>query len=368
MRVLHFFKTYLPDSFTGVERVIHAIAEATARLGVTSDVLSLSSNPAKTPLTVGRHRSHQSKQDLYVASTGLSLKVFADFRRLAAQADVVHYHFPWPMMDLVHSLANPGKPTLVTYHSDVVKQQGLLKLYRPLMGHFLSSVDAIVATSPNYVQSSLVLAQYRDKVSVIPIGIADVAPADRDLVERLRARVGSRFFLFVGALRYYKGLPFLLEAARSTGLPVVIAGSGDATSIAEANLPNVIVLGEIGEAEKQALLELCTAFVFPSHLRSEAFGVALLEAARAGRPMISCEIGTGTSYVNLDGVTGITVPPADAAALAGAITALWSDPSRCAQMGNAARRRYETLFTASAMGEAYAALYEKLATARRGQR
>lgn len=368
MRVLHFFKTYLPDSFTGVERVIHAIAEATAGLGVTSDVLSLSPNPATTPLTVGRHRSHQSRQDLYVASTGLSLSVFGDFRRLAAQADVVHYHFPWPMMDLVHSLANPGKPTLVTYHSDVVKQQGLLKLYRPLMGHFLTSVDAIVATSPNYVQSSPVLAQYRDKVSVIPIGIADVPPADRDLVEQLRARVGSRFFLFVGALRYYKGLPFLLDAARSTGLPVVIAGSGDATIIAEAKLLNVIVLGEVNEGEKQALLELCTAFVFPSHLRSEAFGVALLEAARAGRPMISCEIGTGTSYVNLDGVTGITVPPADPTALAGAMTALWNDPSRCGQMGEAARRRYETLFTASAMGEAYAALYEKLAAAGRGRR
>lgn len=367
MRVLHFFKTYLPDSFTGVERVIHAIAEATAGLGVTSDVLSLSSKPAATPVAIGTHRSHQSRQDLYVASTGLSLSVFADFRRLAAQADVVHYHFPWPMMDLVHSLANPGKPTLVTYHSDIVKQQGLLKLYRPLMGRFLSTVDAIVATSPNYVQSSAVLAQYRDKVSVIPIGIADVPAADRDLVDRLRARVGSRFFLFVGALRYYKGLPFLLEAARSTGLPVVIAGSGDTSSIEDAKLANVTLLGEVSEAEKQALLELCAVFMFPSHLRSEAFGVALLEAARAGKPMISCEIGTGTSYVNLDGVTGMTVPPADPVALASAMTSLWNDPAQCRDMGAAARQRYETLFTASAMGEVYAALYETLAAARRGR-
>ena len=368
MRVLHFFKTYLPDSFTGVERVIHEIAESTATLGVTTDVLSLSPRPAASPLTIGTHRSHQSKQDLYVASTGLSRTVFGDFRRLAAQADIVHYHFPWPMMDLVHSLANPGKPTLVTYHSDVVKQQGLLRLYRPLMGHFLSSVDAIVATSPNYVQSSAVLAQYRDKVSVIPIGITDVPPADRGLVDRLRARVGSRFLLFVGALRYYKGLPFLLEAARSTGLPLVIAGAGDASGIAEAKLGNVTVLGEVSDAEKLALLKLCTGFVFPSHLRSEAFGVALLEAARAGKPMISCEIGTGTSYVNLDGVTGITIPPADPAALAEAMTTLWTDPARSEAMGIAARRRYETLFTGKAMGTAYAALYEKLVAAGRGRR
>lgn len=362
MRVLHFFKTYLPDSFTGVERVIHAIAESTAPLGITSDVLSLSKEPSGTPIRIGAHYSHQAKQDLYVASTGLSRSVFPAFKRLAAEADIVHYHFPWPMMDLVHVLTPPGKPSVVTYHSDVVKQQGLLRLYRPLMDRFLRSVDAIVATSPNYMASSPVLAGYTDKLSLIPIGIDEGGPLDANNLLTLRARCGDRFFLFLGALRYYKGLPFLLEAARQTGLPVVIAGAGDTAAITALNLPNVHVLGEVTEREKQALLSLCTAFVFPSHLRSEAFGVALLEAARAGKPMISCEIGTGTSYVNLDGVTGLTIPPADPAALAQAMLTLATNPDLCRAMGQAARERYEKLFTAKEMGEAYTRLYRTLGT------
>src|SRR5690606_19545518 len=116
-------------------------------------------------------------------------------------------------------------------------------------------------------------------------------------IEAWRERLGGEFFLFVGALRYYKGLKFLVEAARQTGLPVVLAGQGQLEPGLE--LPaNVTLLGAVSEADKAALLALCRAFVFPSHLRSEAFGVALLEAAFAGVAMISCEIGTGTSYVN----------------------------------------------------------------------
>ena len=363
MRVLHFFKTYLPDSFTGVERVIHQIAEATAPLGISSDVLSLSPRPSAEPIAVGQHFSHQAKQDLYVASTGLSLSVFGAFRRLAAEADIVHYHFPWPMMDLVHVLSRTGKPAVVTYHSDIVKQERLLRLYRPLMDRFLGSVDAIVATSPNYAASSPVLARYRDKLSVIPIGIGDEAAVNVNTMTTYEGRLGRGFFLFLGALRYYKGLPFLLDAARLTGLPVVIAGSGDTAAIERMGLGNVTVLGEVSEEGKLALTKLCTAFVFPSHLRSEAFGVALLEAARAGKPMISCEIGTGTSFVNEDGVTGLAIAPADPVALAEAMVSLAKNAERCRQMGLAARARYERLFTARQMGEAYAALYHKLGAA-----
>lgn len=364
MRVLHLFKVYLPDSFTGVERVIWQIAESTAPLGIATDVLALSPHPAPAPITIGQHRVHQAHLDLYLGSTGLSVSLFSRFRALLQEVDLVHYHFPWPMMDLVHLLVRVDKPSLVTYHSDVVRQKNLLRLYRPVMKRFLAKVDHIVATSPNYVQSSPVLAAYRDKLSVIPIGIADAAAPDPGRVAALQQRLGNDFFLFVGALRYYKGLPFLLEAARATGLPIVIAGGGDSSSVTRERLGNVTLLGEIDEQDKLALLSLCKAFVFPSHLRSEAFGVALLEAARAGKPMISCEIGTGTSYVNIDQLTGLTVPPADATALASAMTAIWNNPELAARMGHAARERYLELFTAQAMGQSYAALYRELATSK----
>ena len=368
MRVLHVFKTYLPDNFAGIERVIWQIAESTAPLGIATDVLALSARPEAAPFAVGQHRVHQARLDLYLASTGISLSLFGAFRRLLAEADLVHYHFPWPMMDLLHLSLARGKPAVVTYHSDIVRQQRLALLYRPLMDRFLRSVDAIVATSPDYVASSPVLARQRPgQVSVIPIGIDDAIPAGTaERVTYWQQRLGGqRFFLFVGALRYYKGLEYLLEAARRSGLPVVIAGAGDPAIAHEAStLANVTTLGAVDEADKHALLALCTAFVFPSHLRSEAFGVALLEAARAGKPMISSAMGTGTSFVNLDGVTGLTVPPGNAEQLAAAMTRLWHDPQLAADFGVQARARYESVFTAAAMGAAYARLYRQVLLSR----
>src|SRR5690606_32759723 len=137
-----------------------------------------------------------------------------------------HYHFPWPFMDLVHFATRLRKPAVVTYHSDIVKQKTLLQLYRPLMHRFLGSVDRIVASSPNYVASSPVLARFADKVEVIPFGLDrdTYPPASPETLERWRQRLGEGFFLFVGALRYYKGLHVLLDAAHGTDLPVVILG------------------------------------------------------------------------------------------------------------------------------------------------
>jgi rhamnosyl/mannosyltransferase len=146
---------------------------------------------------------------------------------------------------------------------------------------------------------------------------------------------------------------------------VAIAGKGElsadlAEQVRRRSLGNVHLLGEVPETEKAALLESAYAFVFPSHLRSEAFGVALLEAAAFGRPLISCEIGTGTSYVNADGETGIVIPPADPGALAAAMTRLWEDRELAARLGSSAQRRYERLFTVDLMGASYASLYRRL--------
>jgi glycosyltransferase involved in cell wall biosynthesis len=361
VKVLHLFKTYLPDSFTGIERVIWEIAEGLASHGVESRVLSLSDRPRPEGYSVGRHVGYQAKCDFYVASTGLSLSVFKAFRELSKDVDIVHYHFPWPMMDLMHLLGRPHCPAVITYHSDIVRQRMLRRLYGPLMHRFLASADRIVATSPNYIESSPVLQAYRAKTAVIPIGLADEAAPSAELVEHWRSRVGEGFFLFVGALRYYKGLPFLLEAARQTGLPLVVAGNGEMEAeIPAGDLPNLQLVEEFSDRDKAALLSLCKAFVFPSHLRSEAFGIALLEAARAGKPMISCEIGTGTTYVNKDGETGIVVRPEDAAGLAAAMRKLAAAPDLVLQMGHAARARYERLFRAEDMCRQYLTLYRQL--------
>lgn len=79
-----------------------------------------------------------------------------------------------------------------------------------------------------------------------------------------------------------------------------------------------------------------------------------------GKPMISCEIGTGTSFINLEGVTGRVVPPRDAVALAKAMGEVWNSPQRAAEWGDNARARYEQVFSVNGMAGAYAGLYDEL--------
>jgi len=366
MRVLHFFKTYWPDTFGGVERTIHAIAKGTAKYGVESDVLSLSKTPLENSVEFDGHMAYKAKLDFEFASTGFSREAFGRFRELSQKADIVHYHFPWPAMDVVHLTVPPGKPTVVTYHSDIVKQKVLLQFYKPLMSRFLKSVDCIVATSPNYARSSDVLERFKSKTRVISLGLdeADYPKADEATLARWRGRLPDRFLLFVGVLRYYKGVHILLEAAKRNALDIVIVGSGpmeaELKQAAGQNLHNIHFLGSLSDNDKIALLELCAGFVFPSHLRSEAFGLSLVEAAMFAKPMISCEIGTGTSYVNLDRVTGFVVPPNDVDALSNAMKSIWDDEQKTAALGAAARDRYLACFTAEKMCSQYYRLYQEL--------
>lgn len=367
IKVLHFFKTYYPETMGGIEQVIFQIAEGGLSHGYESQVLYLSERGAARNEMVGHHLTHRSKLDMHVASTGFSLSAFKDFAELAREADIIHYHFPWPYMDLVHFISRIRKPTVVSYHSDIVKQKTLLKLYQPLMNRFLSSVDCIVASSPNYAVSSTVLTRFKNKVRVVPYGL-DRKSYPVPSLEKLafwRERLGERFFLFVGALRYYKGLDCLLEAAATSQLPVVILGGGhlEAELKAQATklrLSNVHFLGGLPDEDKVALLTLCYGFVFPSHLRSESFGISLLEGAMYGKPMISCEIGSGTTFINIAGETGLVVPPRDSLALAEAMNHLWNQPALAASMGEAAGLRFEEVFSSSSMAESYAEIYRSL--------
>ncbi|NML61576.1 glycosyltransferase [Massilia sp. RP-1-19] len=368
MRVLHFYKTYYPDSVGGIEQVIRQMCVGTGRLGVTNQVLTLTREKDNFDFEFDGHRVRRVPLDFEIASNSVSFAAIGELARMAEQADVVHYHFPWPFMDLAHFVARINKPTLVTYHSDIVRQKHLLRLYQPLKHRFLKSVDAIVASSPNYMASSEVLERYPDKTRIITYGLdKNTYPAARqELLDKWRAKVGERFFLFVGVLRYYKGLHILLDAVANSDYPVVIVGSGPIEAELKAHaerlgLKHVLFVGALGEDDKAALLTLCYAMAFPSHLRSEAFGISLLEGAMYGKPMISSEIGTGTTYINIDGETGLVVPPSDPQALGAAMRKLWDNPQMAAEMGKRAEARYWELFSSETMAKNYVALYEELA-------
>ena len=162
----------------------------------------------------------------------------------------------------------------------------------------------------------------------------------------------------------YKGFKYLIEAAAllPENYHVLIAGKGplkeELQSQIDAVAPGrVELLGFVSDARARELYNACDVFVLSSVMKTEAFGIVQLEAMSCGKPVIATHIpGSGTDWVNEDGVSGKNVPSCDAKALAEAIMEVCGEGYEDFSQG--ARTRYEKLFTFDRMVEGALKIYE----------
>lgn len=361
-RILHIYKSYFPDTVGGVEETIKNIVDATQGDTLEHTVLTLSDDFKDEQ--VGKARVIRFPTTFSLSSCPVSAALLFKYRSLVESFDLLHYHFPWPFAETLQVLLPIKKPYVVTYHSDIVKQNVLKPFYRPFFKKFLANAEVVAVTSQNYLNTSEDLKPYVKKCEVIPLGIPDLPLPDEDCIAHWKEAVGENFLLFIGVLRYYKGLSVLLDALKGKPVPVVIAGDGPCRASLEAQsagngLTSLHFVGKVTEADKRALLKLSRGVVLPSNQRSEAFGIALLEGLAAGKPLISMEIGTGTSFINQAGETGWVVRPNSPKLLRDAIEALFSDDLLVQKFSKAARSWFEQCFTSEKMGKKYQALYRR---------
>ena len=301
-----------------------------------------------------------------VASTPISIALPLILSRL--EPDIAHLHFPYPVGELSQLFFGKARRVVLTYHSDVVRQRHILRFYRPFLQKVLDMADLIIATSDRYAESSPYLGRVRRKCRIVPLGI-DPAPfvrVDADRVAKVRETFGGPLLLFVGKLRYYKGLQYLLKAMSEIPARLLVAGSGPMETewrglAADLGLKEkVVFLGEVADGELPALYHGCDVFVLPASERSEAFGLVQVEAMMSGKPVVSTELGTGTSYVNLHGETGFVVPPRDVKGLQDAVNALLRDEDLRRRMGAKARMRAMREFSLGMMVDRTIELYREV--------
>ena len=291
--------------------------------------------------------------------------------------DIVHLHFPDPLGQLTAmSLPRPVK-RVISWHSDIVKQQAALALYRPFLDSFVRDADAIIGATPQHFSSSqqMVAGKPGQLREVIPYGFdpealgwSDAARTTRTRLEQ--ERVGRPSIFTVGRHVYYKGFDVLIRAMRSVDAELWIGGRGPLTehfrqAAQDAGVADrVRFVGFIPDAELIAYYDACDVFCMPSTARAEQFGLVQLEAMHCGKPVVATRLGTGVEYVTLDEVTGLLVEPGNEQALALALNRLLGDPPLRARLGGAGHQRVAEEFSVKQMVDKTVALYRRLVPAR----
>ena len=365
MKILHIYKDYYPV-LGGMENHIKLLAEGQVKQGLEVTVLVTNNSFRSVLQNIHGVQVVKAGRLATIASTPLSLSLPLLLRQ--QRPDIAHLHFPYPVGELSYLLFGRASHMVITYHSDIVRQKGLLHLYRPFLWKVLYRADRIIATSPNYIESSPYLRPLKHKCRVVPLSIEieRFLDADPSQVQQIRAMYGSPLILFVGKLRYYKGLHYLLRAMPEIPGKLLIIGEGPMESdlrqlTISLNLSGkVFFLGEVSDEELPAYYHACDVFVLPASERSEAFGTVQIEAMASGLPVVCTELGTGTSFVNVHGKTGLVVPARDSAVLATAILSLLGDEQLRQEMGRNARERALQEFSLQTMVDRITKLYEEV--------
>ncbi len=363
LKILHISKFYPPEP-GGIERFVHDLAGVQVKKGHEVCVLAHQAGFGKKTVSeqikgvkVCRVRSLGQAAYAPIAPE-FPLVLFSLLHRF--KPDVIHAHVPNPSAFWLLFIRKPCFLVL-HWHADVDvssmdrKMGFLYQFYRPWEVLLLKKADRVIATSHAYFNASRPLSRFKKKTRVVPLGIdperlAGVSPASFPKTPHTLFTV-----LSVGRFTYYKGFEFLVDAAEKVpDAEFILVGDGPCYSaikkrVAQKRLEDRVHLpGRVDDNRLRELFSRCDAFCLPSVERTEAFGMVLLEAMCFGKPLITTKIeGSGVLEVNIDGVTGLQVPPADSKALAEAVNILKHNRTACIQMGEQARRRLERHFLVS---------------------
>ncbi|MDR1466336.1 MAG: glycosyltransferase [Treponema sp.] len=368
IKVLQVNKFYAPW-IGGVERIAQDIAEA---LTDKTDMKVLVCQPRGGGIT----EVYNGVPVTRVSSFGIlySMPISLDFiwklRKMSKDADILQFHSPFPLGDFAYLLSGYKGKVVIWWHSDIISQQFLAKLIKPINCAFLKRADLIIVATKNHIESSELLKPFASKCKVIPFGLKfpdfEHVSATNFLTGKL-ANPGNKKLLFVGRVVYYKGIDVLINAMNKiNGAELFIAGSGALEdtykTLAKDNgvADKVHFLGYLPFEMLKAAYKDCDIFVFPSIANIEAFGIAQMEAMFYGKPVVNTDLPTGVPIVSLHGETGLTVKSGDIDGLAAAVQRLIDDEALRLQFGaNAARRVRENFDFDKMTGSLYAE-YERL--------
>ena len=333
-RVLHISKYYYPF-IGGIEQVARDAVRA-LQGNFEQKVLCFGHEHNEDSTVIDDVEVIRCKCQCKIFSQSISLEMNRKFKDLlkSFKPDYIIFHYPNPFFARILLRNIPKETKLILYwHLDIIRQKILGKIFHFQNMALLKRADKIIATSPNYIEGSWYLSQFKSKCIIIPNCIDEnrlmQTPKAKELAEKIkRENPGKTICLSVGRLVPYKGFNYLIKSAQKLDDKYIfyIIGDGEQKNALlrqSRNCPSVKFLGKLTDDELKAYYIAADIFCFSSITKNEAFGIALAEAMYFGLPTVTYTIpGSGVNYVSLNGETGLEVPNRNTVAFANAIKEL----------------------------------------------
>lgn len=354
---------YAHSHIGGIESVIEQICNSLPNEEFEKEIICCS-NSEKSSMENGI-KYNRCNYFFEIAANTISPQFIYELSKV--NTDILNYHMPFIFAVIAHFIARPKyKKLYVTYHSDIVGYDKIMKPFWGIYRKFLKNVDKIHILSEAMISSSPILIDFANKCTVIPFGIdLNENYDEKNLLEIKNTYKGNFIILAMGRLVTFKGFIYAIKAMKNIdGAVLLIAGDGPLKSefenyINENKLNDKVkLLGELSDVKiKNTFIKACDIFVFPSIRTSESFGIVQLEAMSYSKPVINTNLGTGVNYVSKNNETGIAVEPRNSEQLFDAINLLLKDDKMRVKLGQNARKRVEELFSLSFVEQKYAEFY-----------
>ena len=282
-----------------------------------------------------------------IARVSLSWWLYPKVRALLKkeQFDIIHLHEPMAPILPLCVLEFSKSVNVGTFHASYSRQH-LYRFTSPIIKRWQKRLHGNIAVSPaarRYVNNT-----FPGDYEIIPNGI-DFKHFSGNVSPLPQYQDGKLNILFVGRLEKRKGLQYLLEAYSKLkweipNIRLIVVGPGNPDKesyriLSSHNLQDVDFVGKVSYDDLPRYYASADIFCSPA-TGAESFGIVLLEAMAAGKPVVASDI-EGFRGVMTDGEHGLLVPKKDSDALADALGKLARDPELRSKLGGQGNRTAE---------------------------